>query len=183
MQRNGVKGIMLAGDAGTMSRMAAAMKQNNFSVPFANWGANAYDLNFIPQSNGGAEGALLDQQLAMYLGEDAAAVPEVGLFLQWMKQVAPGQKPDIFAAYSWASSRLFVQALQKSGPTAKRTDLVNGLKTINDFDSNGLVAPSGPGSKTPPKCYIIIAVEGGKFVRKDSPAPGFRCDDGDYIHV
>src|SRR5207302_1269121 len=122
----------------TMARMAASLKQNNYTLPFANWGANAYDPAFIPQSNGGSEGALLDQQLVMYAGEDSA-VPEVGLFNQWMKQVSPSQKPDIFAAYSWASARLFVQALLKAGPTAKRADLFNALKNYGVFDSNGLV--------------------------------------------
>ncbi|MDQ1395325.1 MAG: hypothetical protein QOG64_584 [Acidimicrobiaceae bacterium] len=183
MQQKGVKGVMLAGDAATMARLSASMKSQGFSVPFANWGANAYDLSFIPQSNGGAEGALLDMQLPMYLGEDAGSVPEVGLFLQWMKQVAPGQKPDIFAAFSWASARLFVDALQKAGATAKRADVINALKTFNNYDAHGMVAPAGPGTKTPATCYLIVTVKSGKFVRQDDPANGFRCGDGDYFRL
>lgn len=183
MEAQGIKGVMLAGDAGTMARMASAMKSQGFSVPFANWGANAYDPTFIAQANGAGEGVLLDQQLPLYAGEDSAAVPEVALFNKWMKQVAPNQKPDIFAAFSWASARLFVDTLTKAGPKAKRADLIAALKGVTNFDSNGMVAPAGPGNKTPPTCYIIITVKGGKFIRQDTPPTGWRCGDGDYYRL
>jgi len=57
---------MLSGDVGTMSRLAKAIKDGGLSLPFANWGASAYDPAFISQSGGGAEGAELDAQNSLF---------------------------------------------------------------------------------------------------------------------
>ena len=59
MKGKGVRGVMMAGDAGQMARIAAAMKAQGFTVPLATWGANAYDKQFVDNSQGGSEGALI----------------------------------------------------------------------------------------------------------------------------
>ena len=181
MQDKGVKGLILQGEVSTMARMASAMHDANFTVPFADWGAPAYDPGFISLSNGGAEGAVLYQQLAMYAGEDGAKIPEVGLFDTWLKRVAPSQTADLFAAYAWASGALLTQALIKAGPQLTRKSLLAALGTIDNFDDNGMFAPVGPASKRSPTCFIVIDVKGGKFVRDPADPPtGYRCSDGGY---
>ena len=40
----------------------------------------------------------------MFLGEDAGTVPEVALYLKWMKQSYPNFNSDLFAASSWANA-------------------------------------------------------------------------------
>jgi hypothetical protein len=92
--------------------------------------------------------------------------------------VKPGWVPDTYTVFAWASGRLLFQAMQKAGATAKRADVVAALKSIGQFDSNGLLAPANPGAKQPPTCGIVTQVKGGKYVRVDSPA--FRCNDGGY---
>ena len=181
MQRAGVKGIFFAGETGVFVRMAKAMKQQNFSVPFANWGANAYDPAFVTSDAAPAtNGSILDQQLAMYAGEDN--IPEVQLFLKWLKQVDPGRKPDIFAAFGWESARLFVQALTAAGAKPTRAGVVAELKKIDNFDGNGMLAPAGPASKRPPSCFMVINVQNGKFTRADPPS-GFICNQGEYFRA
>ena len=181
MQQRGVKGIMMAGEVGAFVRMAKAMKQQNFSVPFANWGANAYDPAFVTSDAAPAtNGAILDQQLAMYGGEDN--LPEVQLFNKWLKQVDPGRKPDIFAAFGWESGRLFVQALTAAGPKPTRGGVTAELKKIDNFDGNGMLAPAGPASKRPSSCFMVINVQNGKFTRADPPS-GFICNQGDYFRA
>jgi len=178
MQQKGVKGIMMTGEVGAFVRVAKAMKQQNFSVPFANWGANAYDPAFVTSDAAGAtNGSILDQQLAMFQGEDN--LPEVQLFNKWLKSV--GGKPDIFAAFGWESGRLFVQALTAAGAKPTRANVMAELKKIDNFDGNGMLAPAGPASKRPPNCFIVINVQNGKFVRADPPS-GFICNQGDYFH-
>jgi hypothetical protein len=110
----------------------------------------------------------------MYLGEDRGSVPEVDLFLEWLNRTHPGANVDLFTAYGWESARLFVQALQAAGPQATRAGLIGALKQIDQFDGNGMFAPGGPASKTPPVCYVMVQAHDGKFERLDSP--GFRCD-------
>jgi ABC-type branched-subunit amino acid transport system substrate-binding protein len=179
MQQKGVKGIMMTGEVGAFVRVAKAMKQQNFSVPFANWGANAYDPAFITSDAAPAtNGSIIDQQLAMFQGEDN--LPEIQLFNKWLKQV--GGKPDIFAAFGWESARLFVQALTSAGAKPTRANVMAELKKIDNFDGNGMLAPAGPASKRPPSCFIVINVQNGKFVRADPPT-GFICNQGDYFRA
>jgi hypothetical protein len=178
MKNAGVKGIFMAGEVNAFVRVAKAMQQQNFKIPFGNWGANAYDPTFVTADAAAAtDGSILDQQLAMYQGEDN--IPEVQLFLKWYKQVG-GKTPDIFAAFGWASGRLFAQALAAAGPKPTRAAVIAELKKIDNFDSNGLLAPAGPASKRPPVCFMTMKVTAGKFVR-DAPASGFICDQGGYF--
>jgi ABC-type branched-subunit amino acid transport system substrate-binding protein len=183
MQSDGVQGLILQGEVSTMARMASAMHDASFKIPFADWGAPAYDPGFITLSNGGAEGAVLNQQLAMYGGEDAAKIPEVGLFNTWMSRVDPSQTMDFYAAQSWAAGALLTQALIKAGPHLTRKDLLAALSTIHSFDDNGFLAPDDPAGKVSPTCWIAIDITGGKFVRDPAdPAVGYRCNDGGYYH-
>jgi hypothetical protein len=105
----------------------------------------------------------------------------VGLFDQWLQRVKPGYKPDLYSAYGWASGRMFIQALKAAGPKATRSDLLGELRKIDNFDSNGLIAPAGPAAKRPSVCFIIVQVHNGGFQRWESPSPGFRCNDGAYF--
>jgi len=75
-----------------------------------------------------------------------------------------------------------VQALQAAGPRATRAGLLDALAKIDTFDSNGLVSVAHPASKRPPDCYLIIEIQGNKFVRKDPPDKGFRCDGGGFFY-
>jgi ABC-type branched-subunit amino acid transport system substrate-binding protein len=178
MKSKGVQAVFMAGEAGQMARIAATMKQQSFTIPLANWGANAYDPAFVSQSQGGAEGAIIDMQNSMFYGEDAASNPEVKLFDDWVKRV--GGKPDLFAAYAWASARLMVRAVQQAGPKPTRAAVLNALKGIHQFDANGLFPMADPAGKVPPTCYVIITVKGGKFVRDAVNPSGYKCDPGGY---
>ncbi|MBV8296356.1 MAG: substrate-binding domain-containing protein, partial [Acidimicrobiia bacterium] len=177
MQHLGVQGVTMVGDAASMARLALTMQRQNFRPPFVNWGANAYAAAFLGPAGHAADGSVIDQPLAMYAGEDS--LPEVETFLHWLKQVAPNQAPDIFAAYGWESARLFVQALGAAGPHATRAAVMAALEAIDNFDGNGMLAPAGPASKRPPTCFMTIGVSNGAFTRSD-PASGFICDRGGY---
>ena len=182
MQSKGVKGLILSGDVGTMSRLAKAIKDGGLSIPFANWGASAYDPGFISMSGGGAEGAVLDQNAALFAGEDAGVIPEVALFNTWLKRVSPGQVPDLFAAYAWASVRLLVQALTKVGPNVTRKALLAALSTIHSFDDNGMLPSADPAGKQPPTCWLEVDVKGGRFQRGGiDPPSGFVCNPGGFL--
>ena len=117
----------------------------------------------------------------MFGGEDGGN-PEVALFLHWLKQVAPNQRPDIFAAYGWESARLFVQALGAAGPRPTQAAVVSQLKAIDNFDGNGMLAPAGPASKRPPTCFITMNVSNSHFARSDPPS-GFICNQGGYFFL
>jgi ABC-type branched-subunit amino acid transport system substrate-binding protein len=177
MRQAGVKGFYtVAADSKTMARILKAFAQQSFKPEFIAFGASGYDILLPALAGSAAEGVYVDQQLALYQGTDAAAVPEVGLLDQWAQKVKPGYTPDLFAAYAWASGRLLLQALQASGPQLTRKALLAQLQKIDNFDANGLMAPAGPASKRQPACDMFMRVQGGKFVRVDPPGKGFLCE-------
>lgn len=182
MRRAGVEMLIMTYDVTNFVRVAKAMAQQNWKPKLMNWGSNAYDPDFLSGGGAAVEGSVLDQQQVLYGGEDRASVPEVGLFLDWMKRVDPSFKPDLFALYGWTSAMLFAQAAQAAGPKLTRAALFDALKKIDNFDGNGLLAPVGPASKRPSNCWLAIEVKGGKFVRKTPPS-GFRCNDGGYFRL
>jgi hypothetical protein len=181
MKQNHVEMVVMSADVTAMARVAQTMKQQSFSVPLPDFGATAYDPSFFSLAgNDAAEGALIYQSLSMYNGEDGATIPEVKLFDTWYGRTHPGSQPDLFAAYSWASARLFTQALIAAGPSITRATLLGALKQINSFDDNGMLAPAGPASKTPASCYIMLKAHNGQWSRYNDPPTGYRCDGSYY---
>ena len=179
MKSAGVTGLIFEATAAIYGAMASQMYAAGYTIPFANWGAPAYDPQFITTGGPGANGSILEQPLAMYEGEDAATIPEVALFDKWYSSVSGGQSPTIYAAYGWLSGMMFVQGINAGGaPT--RAALVNGLKTITNFNGNGMSQPTNPAGKVPGTCYIIIDVNNGKFVRDSATPSGFTCN-GTYV--
>lgn len=176
MRQQGVKGVyVVAADVKTMARLLKAMQQQGFKPEFVALGASGYDANLIPLAGAAAEGVFVDQQLALYQGGDSATVPEVALMNQWVQKVKPGFKPDLFTAFAWASGRLLMQGLEAAGPGVTRQSLTAALQKVNEFDANGLVAPSGPGTKRQAICNMFMQVKNGKFERVDPPGKGYLC--------
>jgi hypothetical protein len=66
---------------------------------------------------GAGDGVLQDQAFAMFLGEDAANSPEVGLFDTWMKKTHPSFPLDLFAMVRLGG-----------GPPVRRCAQDNGVK-------------------------------------------------------
>jgi ABC-type branched-subunit amino acid transport system substrate-binding protein len=168
-------------DVRTIARMLNAAQQQNYH-PMVFDAAVGYDANLLKLANpGAAEGMWFDEPFSLFLGQDSAAVPEVGLFLQWLKKVHPDSAVDLFAMYSWASAALFVQALKNAGPNLTRASFTAALKNIHSFDNNGMLAGSDPGAGKPPTCWLLGQVKNNDFVRV-TPDKGFQCDPGGYIN-
>jgi ABC-type branched-subunit amino acid transport system substrate-binding protein len=184
MKTRGIQLLTLSSaDVKTMGRVLAKAQQQDFHPAVRLLGAAGYDstLFTIAGSNDAVEGATLYLPTAMYLGEDSADVPEVARFNEWLQRVSPGANPDLFTLYGWTAAKLFVQALQQAGPQVTRANVMAALQKIDDFDADGILAPGGPASKTPPTCYVMVTVHDGKFQRMDTPAGQYRCD-GTYVY-
>jgi ABC-type branched-subunit amino acid transport system substrate-binding protein len=182
MQQKGVQAVFFVGAPNAIGQMAADMAAAGFNPPLQAWFPQIYDPVFLQQAGPAANNAHFWLPTAMFAGEDAATNPEVVLFDQWMKTVAPGTVPSLYAVYGWMAGRLLVQGLNAGGaPT--RAALLKGIRSITNWNGNGLIGPSNPGTKTPPTCYILVNVQGGKFVRDPASASGFRCNDGPYFKL
>lgn len=177
MRNDGVQMIYVnAADGATSARIVNAAKSQGVDWPII-FGAVSYEQGFLKAAGANAEGVFNDQQFALFFNPDEASrVPAVKDFQTWMDRAAPNKRKDLFSVYGWASTDLFVQALKKAGPKAKRADVLAALRTFTRFDAGGLLAEANPAGKKPATCWVLTQVKDGKYIRVDSPATGFRCD-------
>ncbi len=184
MKNMGVKILFVEG----MSESYAAsllkdLVQQNYH-PAVVLGAATYT-DTLAQDSGGAaaiNGDYLDQNTALYLGQDAKAVPAVATFLHWVNVASPGFKVDLYTLYAWLSTELFAQALKNAGSNPSRGSELQALSKITAFDGNHLIAPTDPAAKTIGNCYLIGKVVNGQFQRTTDDPPvtgpthGYRCN-------
>ena len=184
MRSAGVQFLWLTDtDDATAARVLDEALQQNWH-PQVIMSDSQYDANFVKLADPKAiDGMWADEQFALFQGEDAASVSEVGLFQTWMQKTHPGFPPDLFAMYSWAGAALFVQALKAAGPNPTRAALFDALKNIHNFDDNGMLPVTDVGAKKPPTCYLIMQRQGSKWVRVSPTDKGFTCDPGGYQYA
>jgi ABC-type branched-subunit amino acid transport system substrate-binding protein len=158
------------------------LHQQNYH-PVVVLGTGGYSESFVSSSGGAsnADGIWLLQDTALYLGEDASALPADKTFLHWVQAVSPGFKADLYTFYGWLSGELFTQALKAAGSDPSRGSVLQQLRKITTFTGGGLVGNVNPANKVPSNCYIIARVVNGKFQRHQDPpitgaTHGFRCD-------
>ncbi len=151
--------------------------------PLVVLGGAAYNETLVGNSGGpsAVDGAYLEQQSSLFLGEDAHVIPAVGTLDSWVHTVAPDFTPDYFTLLGWLSAELFAQALGRAGPDPSRGSLLVALRHLTSFDSGNLIPVSNPAGKVPVACYLVGRVDGGRFQRLDDPpvngpTKGFRCD-------
>ena len=158
-------------EVGGMAKLAQALKQQNYQPKVPMYGAQAYSKKFLQQAGAAAEGTTLG--LTYSIMEDAPHNPAVATFQQWYNRVAPGADIDMFAIQSWSAVDLLVKALNKAG-APNRDKVLAALKTETEFTADGLVARINPPSKKPTSCFMVVTVQGGKWVRQH-PERGFEC--------
>lgn len=151
--------------------------QQNFH-PLAVINGTAYDPTFFKllPSASDASNLVIDLPQAMYLGQDAATVPEIGLLTSWVQKVHPGAALNEFAVDAWASGLLFQKAMASLGHNPTRSQVLAAMKGVTSFDANGLLPPDDPGQKTPGVCDVIITVTNGTYTRTDPATKGFECN-------
>ncbi len=164
------------------SAMLKNLQQQNFH-PQVILGSANYSNDLVSASGGpdAVDGALFDQNTSLFLGQDAAQIPAVGLFNKWVQKASPGFKTDLFTLYGWLSAELFSQALKNAGSDPSRGSLLQALSKITSFSGNNIIAPNDPAAKTVGNCYLLGQVTNGQYQRLadppvDSSTNGYRCD-------
>ncbi len=147
-------------------------------------GTAAYIDNMAQASGGGANGMYLEQQAALYEGEDAKAIPEVALFDKWILKVDPkvfSSVTPLSSVDGWASAMLFVQALKAAGANPTRASVEAQLDKVTSFDANGLIADGNPAKNIPSKCFIVAQLKNGVWTRvSPTPKTGYICEGSLY---
>jgi hypothetical protein len=123
-------------------------------------------LNVLPLEDGGTGGS-------------APGIQELDKFLQYDKS------PDGFGLQAWVAGEIFARAINDTiaahngDPNSiTRANVLEAVRNIHDFDSNGLIPKIDVGGKKGSTCLVGMQVQNGKFVRVDPPEPGtFDCDN------
>jgi branched-chain amino acid transport system substrate-binding protein len=185
MEHDGVQFVDLSStDANNAEHMVAEMYQQGYHPQVIESAGTTYVDNFTQEAGGPqvTNGIWIDQGAALYLGGDAATVPAVDTFLEWVQKVHPGFTADLYTLYGWASAELLVQAIEAAGSTPSSAGVLAALKKVTTFDASGLLAPADPAGKQPPSCFILARYENGVVERvPPSPKSGFICD-APYYH-
>ena len=155
------------------SQASGAAKTAVFVMPIA------YASDFIQRlgSPAEAEGVVGHNLFSMFFSAaDASNIPEVALFQQWMKRVHPDAALELYAMYSWAAAKLFVQVIKQVGPKLTRAAFLSAIRNVHSYDGDGIVNGSDIGNHSPTNCYLLWTIHNGAYQRVDTPANKYRCD-------
>jgi len=170
MQEKGVDIVITVAEVGAISNLARAFKDIGYlpKVPF--YGAQTYGKKFLQQAGDAAEGTKIG--LIFAVPEDGT--PAIQEFKTWYERTAPGADPDFFAILSWVAADLFVDALRAAGPNPTQAAILEQMRKATNYTGDGLVGAINPAQKQQPKCFHVIEVKGGRWV-KTFPGQGFQC--------
>ncbi|MET3962683.1 ABC-type branched-subunit amino acid transport system substrate-binding protein [Marmoricola sp. OAE513] len=154
----GARTIFFLGSSDMAIRMQRAFKAQGYKPDYFLMTATSYDKNYA-SAGSDVEGSIVFADFVPI--EEASKNAELRLYMQWLQQVAPGATPTYFGAYAWSAARLFVQEATKLGGKLSRPALINSLKKVRGWTSNGLHAPHDVGLKKVATCWRFIQMRGG----------------------
>jgi ABC-type branched-subunit amino acid transport system substrate-binding protein len=139
-----------------------------------------YDPRYPRLAGATAEGTYVVAQTTPF--DDAARVPELGRYVDWLRRTVPGAEPTAQGARSWSAGLLFAEAARRASAHLDRTALLARLRAIHSWDGNGIQVPTDPGAGTASTCFAYVRVEGGTF-RRTYPARGFACPRNGWLRL
>lgn len=176
MKNDGVKIVDLSSVAVTNTAdFLQQAAQQNFH-PDVVYGASAYDSKFFKLvGNASLANNVLIAPVpdTLYLGQDRSSVPAVNTFLTWMEK--NGSSANLYAVDAWADGQLLIKAMQAAGSNITQASVAQAIKTVTNFDADGLIAPTDPGQKLGTKCVVVAGVQNGQWKRLDPTGSGFDC--------
>ena len=170
MKEKGVDIVITVAEIGAISNLARAFADVGYQpkVPF--YGAQTYSQKFLQTAGAAAEGTKIG--LIFDVPETGGAA--ISQFKTWYQRTAPGADMDFFAILSWVAADMFVGALRGAGAEPTQAKVLAEMRKLTSYTGGGLVGGTNPAQKQQPKCYHVIEVKGGKWV-KTHPAKGFQC--------
>ncbi len=162
MQDAGVEYVQFLGAYQQAERLAKAMQEQGFKPMNFVLDPTGYDPRYVQSGGAAVEGTRIFINLAMF--EEARSNPEMALYQQWLQQVKPGATPTFFGVFSWSAARLFVEQSIALGGRLTRQTLVDSVKRVDNWTSNGIHSPQHVGSKETGDCWRWIRLEKGRWV-------------------
>ena len=170
MKEKGVDIVITIAEIGAISNLARAFEDVGYfpKVPF--YGAQSYSQKFLKTAGSAAEGT----KIGLIFDVPETGGTAISQFKSWYQRTAPGADADFFAVLSWVAADMFVASLRAAGPDPTQAKILAEMRKVTSYTGGGLVGGTNPAQKQQPKCWHIIEVKGGKWV-KTYPAKGFQC--------
>ena len=169
MKDRGIQMVMYLGPYQNTVKLQQAMAQQSFKPKVYLQDATIQDQGYIDQSGSLGEGSYVYSTTELFDSNNA----EMKLYRSWLNQVSPGADPNFYGVYAWSAARLFVQQATALGGGLTRESLVQSLKGVKDWTSNGLHSPQSVGAKATTPCVRIIQLSGGRF--KQVSSGDYQC--------
>jgi ABC-type branched-subunit amino acid transport system substrate-binding protein len=172
MKSKGVRYVQFLGAYQQAVRLAQAMQQQGFKPDAFVLDPTAYDPRYVKSGGSAVEGTKIFINFTPF--EEARSNRETALYMQWLQQVHPGANPTFFGAFAWSAARLFVEQASALGGKLTRQTLLDRVRHVDNWTSNGLHAPQHVGAKNVGDCWRFITLKHGRWV----PLGGSRymCD-------
>ncbi len=163
MKSRKVKYVTLSSSFEEIIPLVKEMSAQDFE-PVVELEANYYNQKFPDQAGAVADGVLVRLQIWPF--EEADRNLALRQYLEIMKRYQPDGVLEFLGVQSFSSALLFAEAAKRAGPDLTRERLVQELGAIRSWNGGGLHAPTDPGGQRASSCFIMMKVEGSRFVRE-----------------
>lgn len=161
MKDKGVETVQFIGANPQFVRLAQAMQQQGFKPKLYLLDPTAYSTEYTGPAGSAAEDTVVFMNFTPF--EEASDNAELNLYVSYLEQSSPGAKPGFFGLFAWSAARLFVEQATGLGGGLTRQSLVDSMRSVRDWTSNGLHAPQQVGLKRIAECWRFITWDGSDW--------------------
>jgi ABC-type branched-subunit amino acid transport system substrate-binding protein len=172
MKQKGIEVVMTVAEINAIANLARAFADVGYKPKAPFYGAQTYSQKFIKLAGAAAEGAI--SGLIFHVAEEASSVPAMATFNTWYGRVAPGADVDFFAVFGWVAGEMVARAIANAGPDPTQAKVVAELQKFPDYQSE-YVSPVNVAQKKTPRCFEVVEVQNGKWVKIHPTNAGFAC--------
>ncbi|MCU1376132.1 MAG: hypothetical protein JWO68_3418, partial [Actinomycetia bacterium] len=171
-------------DRAMVSMMKEAKAQGVNTVKVWSCSLACYTPNFLKTGGTDIEGAYVWMQFLPF--EESDTNPALKAYVD---NIGGMTKVDSFGAQAWQAGMLFKQVVDKIVATdgvngITRAKILETLKATKDFTADGWMGDQGKDLRGFSTCFLIMQVEGGKFVRKFPAEKGtLSCDPTSMVTI
>jgi hypothetical protein len=143
-----------------------------------------YTPNFLNTGGAAVEGTYVWMPFLPF--EEADSNPALGTYVDNITRFA---EVDSFGAQAWQAGMLFKEIIdgivESDGVNGiTRVKILEALRAKTDFTADGWMGDEGKDLRGVSSCFLIMRVEGGKFVRKFPAEKGkLECDRSNLMTV
>jgi len=175
-----VQYLTVQGSITDLAGVQTALASRGYRPKLVDAGPLFYDPRYPRAVGAAGDGTYVLAQTTPF--DDAARVPELGRYLDWLQRTVPGSEPTAQGVRSWSAALLFAEAARRASAHLDRTSLLARLRAVHAWDGNGVQVPADPSAGRTSTCFAYVRVEAGTFQRA-YPSRGFSCPRNGWLRL